>query len=330
MQSPAERPEEPRRRRTDQPLDRPEVSVVVPVYNESPNIPALHERLIAALDALGRPFELVFVDDGSRDDSLAQLKALAAADARIVVVELNRNFGQHAAILAGFDQSRGDIIVTLDADLQNPPEEIAKLVAAVDEGHDAVGGVRVNRHDSIARKLPSRVINKIIRRSTGADIHDYGCMLRAYSRDVVDNILRYGETATFIPALANLFAHSAAEVGVGHAERAAGRSKYNLRRLFRLAFDLMTGFSLFPIQMVTLMGGLMAALGVGFGVFLLIRRLLVGSEVGGVFTLFAILFIFVGLQVLALGMIGEYIGRIYYEVRRRPRFLVRKVHRRDS
>lgn len=308
----------------------PYLSVVVPIYNEELNIPALKERLIASLDAIGKPWELVLIDDGSRDRSLELLREFAQADSRITVVELNRNFGQHAAILAGFEQTRGEVIVTLDADLQNPPEEIAKLVEAMEQGHDAVGGVRVQRHDSLARKLPSRVINKIIRHSTGVQMRDYGCMLRAYRRDVVENILQYGEAATFIPALANLFAHSAVEVPVGHADRAAGESKYGIRKLLRLAFDLMTGFSLFPIQLVAVAGALIATLGMGFGLFLLTRRFIVGAEVEGVFTLFAVLFVFVGLQFFAMAIIGEYIGRIYYEVRHRPRFLVRKIYRRDA
>lgn len=315
------------RQKTDEVPLRPYISVVVPIYNESASIASLHQRLTAALEALGRPWEAVLVDDGSSDGSLEQLRALTV-DPRILVVELNRNFGQHAAILAGFEQTRGQVVVTMDADLQNPPEEIVKLVAAIEGGADVAAGMRIHRQDSWIRKAPSRMINKVIQYSTGVELHDYGCMLRAYRRDVVDNILRFGEAATFIPALANLFTHSVAEVPVEHAERAAGKSKYGVRRLFHLAFDLLTGFSLLPIQMVTLMGGAIAAIGLGFGVFLLIRRLIVGPEVQGLFTLFAILFIFVGLQILALGLIGEYIGRIYYEVRRRPRFLVRKVHRR--
>ncbi len=317
------------RQKTDEIPLRPYISVVVPVYNEAANIQALHQRLVAALDALGRPWEAVLVDDGSADNSLELLRLLTE-DPRFQVVELNRNYGQHAAILAGFEQTRGQIVVTLDADLQNPPEEIGKLVAAIEGGADVAAGLRTQRQDSWVRKAPSRVINKVIQYSTGVELHDYGCMLRAYRREVVDNILRFGEAATFIPALANLFTHSVTEVPVAHAERAAGKSKYGVRRLFHLAFDLLTGFSLLPIQMVTMLGGAIAAVGLAFGVFLLIRRLVVGPEVQGLFTLFAILFIFVGLQVLALGLIGEYIGRIYYEVRRRPRFLVRKVHRRVS
>jgi undecaprenyl-phosphate 4-deoxy-4-formamido-L-arabinose transferase len=325
------RPDKSGRRRPQrnlQPL--PYLSVVVPIFNEQENVTLLHQRLSAALQALGKSYEIIYVDDGSRDESLELLKDIAAQDAHVKVVELTRNYGQHAAILAGFEQTQGEIVVTLDADLQNPPEEIGKLIAAMEEGHDVVGSVRVDRQDAFARKLPSRMINRIIARSTGVQLTDYGCMLRAYRRAVVDNVCRYGETATFIPALANLFAHSVTEVPVEHAERAAGKSKYNWKRLIALAFDLMTGFSLFPIQMVSFMGGLISALGIGFGVFLFIRRLVVGPEAEGVFTLFAILFVFVGLQILALGLIGEYIGRIYFEVRRRPRYLVRNVYERDA
>ncbi len=308
----------------------PYLSVVIPVFDEEANIAALHDRVRAALDAIGRPWEVVYVDDGSRDRSLELLRGLAATDPHVVVVELVHNFGQHAAILAGFEQVRGQIVVTLDADLQNPPEEIRKLVAVIEEGHDVAGGLRVDRHDSFARKLPSRLVNRIISNSTGLELKDYGCMLRAYRREIVENVCRYGENSTFVPALANLFAHSVKEVPVGHAARARGKSKYDVRRLFHLAFDLITGFSLYPIRMVTLLGGLISALGIGFGLFLFVRRLIVGPEVGGLFTLFAILFVFVGLQILALGLIGQYIGRIYFEVRRRPRFVVRRIHRHEG
>ncbi len=312
------------------PGSAPLLSVVVPVFEEAENIPSLHERLAAALREMGRSYEIVYVDDGSHDDSLRLLLSVAESDPRVSVVELTRNFGQHAAILAGFAQTRGEIVVTLDADLQNPPEDIGKLVAAIDEGNDVAGGVRVDRRDSFARTIPSLVINRIISGSTGTQLRDYGCMLRAYRREIVEDICRYGEKATFIPALANLFAHRVKEIPVGHAERAAGRSKYNVRKLFHLAFDLMTAFSLLPIRLVTILGGLIAALGMGFGVFLLVRRLIMGPEAEGLFTLFAILFVFVGLQILALGLIGQYIGRIYLEVRRRPPYIVRQIHRHGS
>jgi undecaprenyl-phosphate 4-deoxy-4-formamido-L-arabinose transferase len=308
----------------------PNLSAVVPVYEEEANIAALDRRLRAALQATGRTWEIVYVDDGSRDRSLEMLRALAAESDRVIVVQLAHNFGQHAAILAGFEQVSGEIVITLDADLQNPPEEIGKLVAAIEEGHDVAGGVRVARHDSFARKLPSRIVNRIISNSTGFELRDYGCMLRAYRREIVDNVCRYGENATFVPALANLFAHSVKEVQVGHAARAGGKSKYDLRRLFHLAFDLITGFSLYPIRMVTVLGGLIAVLGTGFGAFLLVRRFVVGPEAEGLFTLFAILFVFMGLQILAIGLIGQYIGRIYFEVRRRPRFVIRRIYRHEG
>ncbi len=303
------------------------ISVVIPVYNEEENLPALLPRLLPVLDSTGRRYEVLFVDDGSRDGSLAILKAFAEAHAGTVrVLELARNFGQHPAILAAFQQSRGDVVVTLDADLQNPPEEIPKLLARIDEGHDVVGGVRRDRHDSFFRKAASRMVNRVTGAITGMKLSDYGCMLRAYSRDVVEEINACEENATFIPALAQSFARRPTEVDVEHAERAAGVSKYSLYRLVRLNFDLMTGFSVVPLQIFTLFGFVVAAGGIGFGIFLGIRRLIVGAEVEGVFTLFAILFTVLGVVLAGLGIVGEYIGRIYQEVRRRPRFSIRRIH----
>jgi undecaprenyl-phosphate 4-deoxy-4-formamido-L-arabinose transferase len=267
------------------------------------------------------------VDDGSRDRSLAILRSFVDPQpGRIRVLELSRNFGQHPAILAAFQRARGSVVLTLDADLQNPPEEIPKLLARVDEGYDVVGGVRRQRRDSWFRRAASRLVNRVTGAITGMRLSDYGCMLRAYSRDVVDEINACEENATFIPALAQSFSRRPTEVEVEHAERAAGTSKYSLYRLVRLNFDLMTGFSVVPLQIFTLFGFLVAAGGVGFGIFLLIRRLIVGAEVEGVFTLFAILFTVVGVLLAGLGIVGEYIGRIYHEVRRRPRFSVRREY----
>jgi len=303
------------------------VSIVIPVYNEERNLPALLPRLLPVLEGLGRPYELLFVDDGSRDGSLEILRRFAAEHAgQIRVLELARNFGQHPAILAAFQEAAGSVVVTLDADLQNPPEEIPKLLAKIDEGHDVVGGVRQDRKDSVFRRSASRLVNRVTGAITGMKLTDYGCMLRAYSRDVVDQINASQENATFIPALAHFYSRRPAEVPVAHAERAEGESKYSLYRLFRLNFDLMTGFSLVPLQIFTLFGFLVAAGGIAFGVFLLIRRLIVGAEVEGVFTLFALLFTVVGVMMAGLGVLGEYIGRIYQEVRRRPRFTVRRIH----
>jgi undecaprenyl-phosphate 4-deoxy-4-formamido-L-arabinose transferase len=302
-------------------------SIVVPVYNEEGNLPELLRRLLAVMDATGEPYELVFVDDGSRDGSLALLKQAAAERPdRVRVLELARNFGQHQAILAAFESVTGDVVVTLDADLQNPPEEVPKLLAKIREGHDVVGGVRQDRQDTAARRLASAVVNRVTTAITRMRITDFGCMLRAYSREVVEEINRCDESSTFIPALAQSFARRPTEVPVAHAARRHGESAYSLYRLVRLNFDLMTGFSLVPLQVFGLFGSLVAIGGIAFGLFLFVRRLIVGAEVEGVFTLFAILFTLLGIAMAGLGLVGEYVGRIYQQVRGRPRFRVRRVY----
>jgi undecaprenyl-phosphate 4-deoxy-4-formamido-L-arabinose transferase len=309
----------------DAEIVRPELSVVIPVFNEVASLMDLHLRLSRTLKDVGRPWEVIFVDDGSSDGSTDVLRALHAQDPAVRVIRFNRNYGQHAAVFAGMERARGGVVITLDADLQNPPEEIPRLLARLEEGHDVVGGARVSRHDPWFRRAASRAVNRATSAIVGVRMTDYGCMLRAYRRTVVDQIVGCQEISRFIPALANTFAGSVAEVAVEHAPRREGRSKYGLLRLLRLNMDLMTGFSLLPIQAVSLAGVLVAALGLGFAIFLGLRRLLVGPEVEGVFTLFAILFFFVGLQILALGLIGEYVGRIYQEVRRRPRYVVTEI-----
>jgi len=309
-----------------EPAPAPEISVVIPVFNEEENLRELGERLIRTLTAMGRPYEIIFVDDGSTDGSWELLTDLNRQyPQNIRALQFHRNFGQHQAIFAGFQASRGQVMVTLDADLQNPPEEIPRLVAKLDEGFDTVGGWRENRQDSIFRRLPSQLVNTVMSRVTGVKLRDYGCMLRAYRRSVVDSINQCQESSSFIPALANLFAQRVAEIPVGHAERERGKSKYGIIKLLRLNFDLMTGFSNLPIHLVGFMGVAIACLGLLFGFMLLLRRIFVGPEVEGVFTLFAILFVFVGLNTLGLALIGEYVGRIYREVRGRPRFVVRQT-----
>jgi undecaprenyl-phosphate 4-deoxy-4-formamido-L-arabinose transferase len=296
------------------------------VFNEEDNLRELGERLIRTLTAMDRPFEVIFVDDGSTDGSWQLLSDLNGQYPQYIrALQFHRNFGQHQAIFAGFQASRGKIMVTLDADLQNPPEEIPRLVAKIEEGYDTVGGWRENRQDSLFRRLPSQLVNTVMSRVTGVKLRDYGCMLRAYRREVVDSINQCQESSSFIPALANLFAHRVTEIPVGHAERERGVSKYGIFKLLRLNFDLMTGFSNLPIHLVGFMGVAIALLGLLFGLMLFIRRFFVGPEVEGVFTLFAILFVFVGLNTLGLALIGEYVGRIYREVRGRPRFVVRQT-----
>jgi len=309
------------------------LSIVIPIYNEEENISALWERLSRVMAEHftdpAKPWEVIFTDDGSRDRSLVMLTDIAKAEPRVRVVEFNRNYGQHSAIFGAFAEVAGEVVVTLDADLQNPPEEIPKLVAKIEEGYDVVGGWRQGRqdNDSFFRTMPSKIVNAVTRKTTGVKLHDYGCMLRAYRREVVNAMLMCKERSSFIPALANSFAKRITEVPVAHAERAAGTSKYGLWKLINLQFDLLTSFSLMPLQMLSVLGVLIA--GFGFTLFLgLVAYRFMHPEgtAQGVFTLFAILFFFVGCQFIAFGLLGEYIGRIYQEVRDRPRYMVRKIH----
>jgi len=302
-----------------------QLSVVIPVFNETESVEHLHRRLSETLAAIRKSYEVIYVDDGSTDGSDKKLGELYQNDPKVTVIRFNRNYGQHAAIIAGFERSQGDIVVTLDSDLQNPPEEIPKLLAKIEEGYDVVGGWRQGRQDSGVRRGLSFLINRVSSLIIGVKMKDYGCMLRAYRRPVVKRICECQEMASFIPALANAFAGSVAEIPVSHSARETGRSKYGPFRLLRLNFDLLTGFSLLPIQVVSFAGILISFAGLAFAAFLFIRRIIVGPEVEGVFTLFAILFFFVGLQILALGLIGEYVGRIYMEVRRRPRYVIKET-----
>jgi len=303
------------------------VSIVIPVYNEEANLPVLLPRLLPVLEGMRRPYEVVFVDDGSKDRSLDLLKRAAAEnEGKVKVVELVRNAGQHMAIMAAFTATDGEYVITLDADLQNPPEEIPKLVAEMDAGHDVVGTIREKRKDSVFRKTASRLVNRTTAAITGMRLNDYGCMLRGYHRDVVDVMTASDEASTFIPALAQQYARRPIEIPVAHEERAAGESKYSLYKLFRLNFDLMTGFSVVPLQIFTLFGFVVAVFGLALGVYLLVRRLVVGAEVEGVFTLFALAFVVMGVLMAGIGIVGEYVGRIYQQVRGRPRFLIRTVH----
>jgi len=309
-------------------MSAPRVSIVIPVYNEEQVLPALFARLVPALDALGRSYELMFVDDGSRDRSPQLLRAQFEQRPEVTrVLLLAGNFGQHMAIMAGFEHARGDVVVTLDADLQNPPEEIARLLAKMDEGHDYVGSYRRTREDSTFRRVASRLMNAVRERITDIRMTDQGCMLRAYGRDVVQAINACREASTFIPALAYTFARNPAEVEVAHEERAAGRSKYSFYRLLRLNFDLVTGFSLVPLQLFSLLGIVVAVASVLTYLAIVAKRLLAG-ELGGLWALWdrdILEFLLIGLVLFGLGLVGEYVGRIYEQVRGRPRYLVGAV-----
>jgi len=309
----------------------PDISVVIPVYNEEEGLPFLFERLYPALDALGRSYEVVFVDDGSRDRSVAELREQFQRRPDVTrVVVLARNAGQHLAILAAFQQSRGRYVITLDADLQNPPEEIGRLVAAMDAGADYVGTIRVSRQDVLWRKAASRFLNRVREGTTSIHITDQGCMLRGYERSVIDAVNRCTEVSTYVPALAYTFARHPVEIEVAHAERTVGQSKYSLFRLIRLNFDLMTGFSVAPLQFFSMSGIVIALLSIVFVIYLAIRRLIVGPEAEGVFTQFGIAFFLIGVALIGLGVVGEYVGRIYEQVRQRPRYTVAAVLEQDS
>jgi undecaprenyl-phosphate 4-deoxy-4-formamido-L-arabinose transferase len=308
------------------------LSVVIPVYNEEAGLPALFGRLYPALDALGVAYELILVNDGSRDRSAALLREQYAKRPDVTrVVLLNGNFGQHMAIMAGFERCRGERVVTLDADLQNPPEEIGKLLGKMDAGHDYVGGVRRNRQDAALRRLLSRAMNAVRERITRIRMTDQGCMLRAYSRDIVRAINECREVSTFIPALAYTFANNPVEVEVAHEQRLAGTSKYSFYRLVRLNFDLVTGFSLVPLQLFSLFGIAVAVLSVLTYLSVMVQRLLAGPYTLATFWDRDILqFFLIGIVLFGVGLVGEYVGRIYQQVRHRPRYLVQAVLEKDS
>ena len=305
---------------------KPEISVVIPIYNEEQGLQALFDRLYPALDDLHMSYEIVFINDGSRDNSVSILAEQFRKRPDVTrVVLFNGNYGQHMAILAGFEASRGEIMVTLDADLQNPPEEIKNLVAKMREGYDYVGSIRRKRQDSAWRTYASKAMNQIRERITNIKITDQGNMLRAYHRNVIDLVNQCGEVNTFVPALAYRFARKPTEITVEHEERSAGESKYSLYSLIRLNFDLVTGFSLVPLQFFSMMGMLMS-IGSGLLVLvLLVRRLFLGAEAEGLFTLFAIAFFFMGMILFGIGLLGEYVGRIFQQVRARPRYVVQTV-----
>ncbi len=300
-----------------------QLSVVIPVYNEQGNLPTLFSRLYPALDAIGRTYEIIFTNDGSADRSYELLAAQHAARPDVTrVVEFNANYGQHMAVMAALERVRGEVIVTLDADLQNPPEEIYKLLEMTDAGYDCVGGMRQNRQDSFFRRRVSQLVNWIRSHLTSITMTDQGCMLRAYSRNVVDGIVRSGAVNTFIPALAYSLAQRPTEVPVAHEERHAGTSNYSLYSLVRLNFDLITYFTTAPLQIFTIFAMLCSAGSLFLVLVLATRRLILGPEEGGLFTLIGIIIFLISVCMVGIGLIGEYLGRTYQVVRNRARYHV--------
>ncbi len=306
----------------------PDISVVIPVYNEELNLPLLFSRLYPVMDGTGRSYEVIFTNDGSVDSSLELLRTQFAARPEATrVIDFNANYGQHMAIMAAFERVRGQVVITLDADLQNPPEEIPKLLLLSDMGHDYVGGFRLHRQDSIFRTVASKIVNVVRRKTTSIEMTDQGCMLRAYKRPIIDAIVQSGANNTFIPALAYSFSGNPTEVGVRHEERHAGQSNYSLYKLIRLNFDLITGFSLAPLQLFTMVAMACSAGSLLLVLVLAYMRLFLheNDNTHGIFTLFGILFFLISVTMVGIGLVGEYVGRTYQVVRSRQRYFVREI-----
>ncbi|MDW8215308.1 MAG: glycosyltransferase family 2 protein [Roseiflexaceae bacterium] len=309
----------------------PYLSVVVPVYNEEENIPHLYQRLTSELEQIGLPYEIIAIDDGSRDQSFVLLRDLACVDRRLRVVRFRRNFGQTAAFSAGFDRARGEVVVTIDADLQNDPADIGALLAKIEEGYDVVSGWRAHRQDPfLSRRLPSIIANRLISWATGVHLHDYGCSLKAYRLEVIRSIRLYGELHRFIPAIASWQGVTVTELPVRHAPRRFGRSKYGIGRSLRVLLDLVTvrfllSYSTRPMQIFGLLGLLAGGLGTLIGAYLTWIKLAYGAAIADrPLLLLAVLLIVLGVQFISLGLIGELVVRTYYEAQAKPIYVVRE------
>ncbi len=308
------------------------VSIVIPLYNERKNIRLLYPQLKAVMDQLDKRAELILVDDGSTDGTYAVLEEIHNQDDRVCVIRLRRNFGQTAAFVAGFDFASGDVIVTMDGDLQNDPADIPKLITKVEEGYDVVSGWRINRQDPFfTRRLPSVIANLVISRMTGVRLHDYGCSLKTYRREVVQNIRLYGEMHRFIPALASWMGIQVAEVPVNHHPRQHGSSKYGLGRTVRVILDLLTvkfllDYATRPIQIFGLLGALCVSLGTGVGIYLSILKLFYSQGLSDrPLLLLAILLIVLGVQLITMGLLGELVVRTYHETQGKTIYMVREI-----
>ena len=310
----------------------PDISVVIPLFNEEESIPLLYEAVSGALESYGRPYEVIIVDDGSRDRSFALLSEIAGHDPHFVIIRLRRNTGQTAAFAAGFAYARGVVVVTMDAEMQNDPRDIPLLMAKVDEGFDIVSGWRKDRQDRfLDRRLPSMIANRLISNVTDVRLHDYGCSLKAYRRDVLQHVRLYGELHRFIPALASQVGGSVTEVPVNHFARQYGRSKYGIGRTVRVMLDLITvwflgTYATRPIHVFGTMGLISAAGGILIGFYLSFLKLFLGESIGGrPLLLLAVLLVVIGVQLITMGLLGEIAIRTYYESQHKPIYFVREV-----
>jgi len=307
------------------------LSIVIPLYNEEENVHILYEKLKASLDLLKMEYEILFVDDGSTDRTLSILEEIQAKDKSVIVLSLRRNFGQTAAFAAGFDFARGDVIVTMDGDLQNDPADIPKLLDLIKD-HDLVSGWRKKRKDPFfTRRLPSIIANWLISNVTGVKLHDYGCSLKAYRRDVIKNLKLYGEMHRFIPAVASWYGVRVGEVETVHYPRLRGKSKYGISRTIKVVLDLITvkflqSFSTKPIQFFGPVGMVSGFLGFLISLYLSIDKLFFGRDIGGrPLLLLGALLIIVGIQLIGMGLLGEMLVRVYHESQRKPIYVIKKV-----
>jgi glycosyltransferase involved in cell wall biosynthesis len=312
--------------------ERPLISVVIPLYNEEESIPHLCSALTGALQRYGKPYEIIIVDDGSQDRSFELLAEQAQRDPHLTVIQLRRNFGQTAAFAAGFNHARGDVVITMDADLQNDPDDVPLLMAKIDEGYDIVSGWRKDRQDRfLDRRLPSMIANRLISNVTDVRLHDYGCSLKAYRRDVLQHVRLYGELHRFIPALASQAGGTVTEVPVNHRARQYGRSKYGISRAVRVALDLITvwflgGYSTRPIHVFGTLGLISAAGGFVIGLYLTFLKLGMGQSIGTRPMLqLAVLLAVIGVQLITMGLLGEMMTRTYFESQDKPIYIVRRV-----
>ncbi|MDR1560966.1 MAG: glycosyltransferase [Holosporaceae bacterium] len=305
------------------------VSIVIPIFNEEENVDVLCQRLLKTMDRIKKRYEVIFVDDGSSDNTSRMLcDWFKKRSDTLRIITFNGNYGQYVAILAGFEHVRGEIIVTLDADLQNLPEEIPNLLDKIDEGYDLVAGYRAKRHDNLFRTYASKTVNILRAKLTGIETRDHGCMLRAYKKFIIDEVVKTRETSTFITALAQKFAGNPIDIPVTHEERKAGRSKYNFYKLVRITFDLMTGFSLTPLHVFTMLGMMISA---ASGIYFLIevcKKLILNHHGYGL--RFAFVFLLLSFIILGIGLLGEYLGRAYFAVCEHPRFVIRDILEKKS
>jgi undecaprenyl-phosphate 4-deoxy-4-formamido-L-arabinose transferase len=302
-----------------------EVSLVIPVFNEAPNLKPLFSDILETMDAYGKSFEVLMVDDGSSDDSLDVMKELQKTDERLRVIALARNFGQNPAVYAAFSQVRGDIVVTLDADRQNPPQEIPKLLDRMAEGYDMVQGWRQERQDSVFRKTVSRMINLAASKITGKTIKDLGCGLKAYRREVVDRFNQSSHHSRYLPAEAAWMGLHTGEVEVAHQPRAAGEAKYGIFSLLRVSFDMLVSISTAPLQIIGLLGGFFSLVGFAMTIRIGYMRVVYDNTFNHTATVSALFFFLAGIQMICTSIMCQYISRIYTEVQQRPYFVIKDI-----